>query len=37
MRVDDGLVTIGQLIGDWIVEMMVIGNGKPYRWLPVWT
>jgi hypothetical protein len=37
MQVYDGLVTIGQLSIDGIVEMMVIGNGKPYRWLPVST
>ena len=35
MQVDDGLDTIGQLSSDGIVEMMLIGNRKPYRWLPV--
>jgi hypothetical protein len=35
MQVDGGLVTIGQLSSDGIVGLMVIGNGKPYLWLPV--
>ena len=35
MQVDDGLVTVGQMGSDGIVGLMIIGNMKPYRWIPV--
>ena len=37
MWVDGGLDIIRRLIIDWIVEMMVVGNRKPYALETPWT